>query len=251
MDRTRFSFIAHTEHDICNPVGPEKTDHVIGMLGLGDSDRVVDVGSGKGGWALRVIEKYRCSVTALEPAVLFAAESMKRAVAKGVAGRFELEACRASEYFARDDLRPFDCALCIGSSHAFTNLHGTLRSLRTHVKPGGVIVIGEGYWRKPPAPEYLASFGATEDEMTTHDGNIRLMIDAGLSPLHACTASVDEFDEYEWAYSRGVERFASEHPDDPDRAAMLARSRAWRNSYLRWGRETMGFGLYVLENRAP
>jgi hypothetical protein len=28
-------------------------------------------------------------------------------------------------------------------------------------------------------------------------------------------------------------------------AEKLAQSRAWRDGYLRWGRETMGFGFYL------
>jgi hypothetical protein len=37
------------------------------------------------------------------------------------------------------------------------------------------------------------------------------------------------------------------HPDDPDRDAMLKRIRNWRDAYLRWGRSTLGFGLYLFQ----
>jgi SAM-dependent methyltransferase len=251
MNRERFSFIAHTEHDLCNPIGDEKTNRVISYMGLTPDHRVVDVGSGKGEWAFRIIAAHGCTVTAIESAPSFAAESLRRAVARKLDHRFELESCRAEDYFNSDPPRRFDAALCIGSSHAFRNLKSTLAALRAHVAPGGPVLIGEGYWRKPPCHEYLASFGGTEDELTTHDGNVRVMMEAGFTPTYACTATTDEFDHYEWRYSRGIEHFVRDNPADPDAHAMLDKSRKWRDGYLKWGRETMGFGLYVLENRSP
>ena len=35
------------------------------------------------------------------------------------------------------------------------------------------------------------------------------------------------------------------NPHDPDAQAMLERIRPWREAYLRWGRDTLGFGLYL------
>ena len=37
---------------------------------------------------------------------------------------------------------------------------------------------------------------------------IRERIDAGLIPMHAVTASADEWDEYEWKFSRSIEAYA-------------------------------------------
>jgi hypothetical protein len=68
--------------------------------------------------------------------------------------------------------------------------------------------------------------------------------------LHAFVASPDEWDEYEWKYSRSIERYALEQPQDPDVPAMLERIRRWRDGYLRWGRDTLGFGVYLF-HRPP
>jgi hypothetical protein len=32
---------------------------------------------------------------------------------------------------------------------------------------------------------------------------------------------------------------------DPDVAAVLERSRRWRDAYLRWGRDSLGFAVYL------
>ncbi len=115
---------------------------------------------------------------------------------------------------------------------------------------GGYVLIGEGYWLQPPAPEYLAHLDATDDEFRDHRGNVHAGIEAGLIPLHAFVASSDEWDEYEWKYSRSIERYALERPEDPDVPAMLERIRRWRDGYLHWGRETLGFGVYLFHRPA-
>ncbi len=68
--------------------------------------------------------------------------------------------------------------------------------------------------------------------------------------LHASVASADDWDEYEWKYSASIERYAQERPDDPDVPAMLARIRRWGDGYLRWGRDTLGFGVYLFHRSA-
>ena len=102
------------------------------------------------------------------------------------------------------------------------------------------VLIGEGFWVRPPARDYLALLESSEEEFRDHRGNVQAGIDAGLVPLHAAVSSADEWDEYEWKYSRAIERYAQERPDDPEVPEILARIRRWRDGYLRWGRDTLG-----------
>jgi hypothetical protein len=76
-------------------------------------------------------------------------------------------------------------------------------------------------------------------------------VDVGLIPMHAVTASDDEWDEYEWKSFRAVERHAREQADDPDVAAMLDRARRARDAYLRAGRDTVGFAVYLFYRPGP
>jgi hypothetical protein len=69
--------------------------------------------------------------------------------------------------------------------------------------------------------------------------------------MHATTASLDEWDEYEWKYSRAIERYLREQPDDPDAKAMRERSRRWRDAYLKWGRDVLGFAVYLFYRPGP
>jgi hypothetical protein len=80
--------------------------------------------------------------------------------------------------------------------------------------------------------------------MTTHEGNLEAGREAGLEPIEAALSTPQDWDAYETAYAGNIERWVASHRRDPERAAMLARSRKWFAAYQRWGRETMGFALY-------
>jgi SAM-dependent methyltransferase len=244
MDRTRFSYLAHREMEFCSPIGAARVERAIDLLAPSSGSVVVDFGAGKCSWLARIVRRFEgVRGVGVEPAKVFAEEARSRHAGLIREGRLEVVVQNAAEFLAgRSGL---EAALCIGSTHAFGDYGKTLEALAGCVRPGGVIVVAEGYWKRPPSAEYLKVLGGDESEFTTHAGNIEGGISRGLTPLWCSTVSDDEWDEYEWGYSRGIETWVWEHPEDPDAKAMLARSRGWREGYVRWGRETLGFGLYV------
>ncbi|MBC7783609.1 MAG: hypothetical protein H7144_07195 [Burkholderiales bacterium] len=78
-----------------------------------------------------------------------------------------------------------------------------------------------------------------------HAGNVAFAEELGLIAVYAVVSSDNEWDQFEWGHYMKVRREAEANPDDPKLAARLSRSRHWRDGYLRWGRATMGFGVYV------
>ncbi len=78
-----------------------------------------------------------------------------------------------------------------------------------------------------------------------HAGNISFAEERGLVPYYAAVSSDDEWDDFEWRHYMRVRCDAEANPDDAAFTARLARARHWRDGNLRWGRSTMGFGLYV------
>jgi ferredoxin-NADP reductase len=67
----------------------------------------------------------------------------------------------------------------------------------------------------------------------------------GLTPWLAFTSTGDEWDRYESLQWRAAARHAAAHPDDPDLAELLERVDRSRHEYLTWGRETLGWSLYL------
>ena len=243
MDREKFTTIAHGDHRLCSPVFDDKLDRVVGLLDLPAGARVLDVGCGKGDLLIRIVQRWNARGVGIDPNPTFLDAAQRTALARVPGGDFEwLEVEMSAALFPP---ATFDAATCLGATHAFGDLAGTLRGLRDLVKPGGAVMVGEGFWRQRPAPEYLAAFGASADEFKDHIGNVAEGIATGLVPLYATVSTDDEWDHYEGLYARAVERYVHAHPDDPDAPAMRERIRAWRHTYLKWGRETLGFGVYL------
>lgn len=251
MDRDRYSFIAHADRAYCNPISTAKAERLIDLLNLPAGARVIDIGCGKCELLIRLVERYDVRAVGVDRSTRFTDEGRKRARERISADCLTVHTTDAEPFLkelGREASRgaSFAFAACIGSTHALGGLVPTLRTLAGLVETGGLVLMGEGYWKQPPTKEYLEALGgATEGDYQTHAGNIGLCVEAGLAPIHACTASADDWDEYEWAYLRGIEEHVRAHPEDPDAAAMLERARGWREVVAKWGRDTLGFGLYL------
>jgi ubiquinone/menaquinone biosynthesis C-methylase UbiE len=238
VDRTRYSTIAHRDHQFCSPLSEQTVETLLEHLRLGPGARLLDVGCGKAQMLARAVRRYGASGVGIDPNGAFLKEAPSDS-------NIVLHASRVQEVALQRE--SFDAALCIGSTHAFGAYADALRELSLLVRPGGRLAVGEGYWKQPPARAYLEVLGGTAEEFTSHEGNTRAGEALGLKLRFAAASSDAEWDAYEGLYAASVERFAAEHPDDPDREAMLARSRRWFQAYRTWGRSTLGFGVYLFE----
>lgn len=248
LDRQKFSEIAHRNHDFYNPISESKLMKMVEKASLKKDDKVIDVGSGQGELLIRLVEKYGVSATGMEIYEGAVEEAKRKARDRVPEGKIEFITGDASQAVDQCE-EGFSLGICIGSTHALGGLESTLATLKRLVKKDGYIVVGEGYWKQRPSAEYLEALGgADESEMTTHAENVRVGEALGLIPMWSYVASDEEWDEYEWLYSSSIENYCHEHPEEPDREEMLERIRAWRSTYLKWGRDTMGFGLYLFRN---
>ena len=78
-------------------------------------------------------------------------------------------------------------------------------------------------------------------------GNVARLRRAGFDVLATAVASADEWDIYEGLYCRVEIRWAHAHPEDPFASEMLRKAGRWHDAYLRWGRDTLGFGWYLAQ----
>lgn len=249
MDRYRFSAIAHRNHAFSNPLSETKLMGILQKSDLQPQAKVIDIGAGKCELLIRLVEQYQVKATGIELYEGAIEEAKRNAEDRIPQDTIDFIVDDANAAVAKLSPGDFDLALCIGSTHALGGLKPTLQTLSRLVKKGGYLLIGEGYWKQSPDPAYLEALGgAEESELNSHAGNVMLAEELGLAPLWSYVTSDDEWDAYEWLYSSSIESFCYEHPDDPDREAMLERIRSWRRTYLTWGRDTLGFGLYLFRN---
>jgi hypothetical protein len=130
--------------------------------------------------------------------------------------------------------------------HAFGSFDECLRTSFEWLKPGGRLLIADGYWKQPPSAGYLAALNGTLDEFSTHAENAQRAQACGYVVLRTTTSNDDEWDEYEGKYCNAMMRHLADHPDDPEAEAFSARMQSWHMAYLKWGRATLGFGYYLL-----
>ncbi|WLD93881.1 class I SAM-dependent methyltransferase [Alkalihalobacillus sp. AL-G] len=246
MHTNKFSVIAHRNHEICNPISKEKLMNVIDKVQLDRGQAILDVGAGKCDVLIQLVRKYGVIGTAVEIEEAYLNEAKGRTsdlIDSEQLSFIQEDAKQVIERYKES----FDMAICLGATHALGDYRSTLEQLSETIKPGGYLLIGEGYWKRKPDPDYLEALGAEEEELLTHYENIALAEQLDLIPMWASVTSEDEWDAYEWLYSSSMERYCLEHPEDPDVEWMNERIRKWRSTYLRWGRDTLGFGLYLFQ----
>jgi SAM-dependent methyltransferase len=233
VDCAEASLIAHGELRLWNPLGEAALDGVIALLDLAAGASVLDVACGRGEVLRRVAERFDVHGTGYDA---------DPALVEQAAPGLDLQ--------VRDSPPDgsFDLVICIASSHALGGFPEALQSLRELAKPGGQVLLGEGYWRRPPSDEYLEALGgATSDELPDYPGLMGAAEEAGLTPLHSSVASEADWDRYEWRLILNAERWAATHPDDPGAGLLLERARRARDRMtMPGGRETLGFALTLL-----
>lgn len=249
MDRWRYFDITHRDHDIMNPINSIKLNEMIDLLRLPAGARVLDIGCGKAEPLMRVAERYTISGIGVDPSPQMIAEAELRASARTQAPS-NLEFVLTDGASFEGKAASFDLTMCLGASWAFGGHRGTLQILANYTLPKGLILVGEPYWLQDPSPVYLKLEGMKLDDFSTYAGNVTIGVELGLTPLYAINSTKEDFDRYQWLQVQAAERFAVENPDDPDVPVLLQWLRANHDSYLRYGRETMGWGMYLFQKQS-
>jgi SAM-dependent methyltransferase len=244
MDIWKFFDITHREHVFCNPTSEEKLARLVGLLRLPAGASVVDIACGKAEFLVRLAEAYGIRGTGvdLSPFCIVDAQSklQARAPKAGVVFR-QMDGAD----FKPAAPRSLALAACIGASWVFGGHAATLEALAGMVAPGGWVIAGEPYWLQEPAEEYLAAAGLHRDDIGTHAGNAQAGERQGLALVHTFVSSQNDWDTYEGLQWYAADEYARAHPDDPDLPELLERVAKSKNAFHRWGRDTLGWAIYV------
>ncbi len=249
MNLQKFAALAHRDHDYCNPLSAAKFERLLDLLPLDEGTRVLDLGCGRAELSLRIIERFGSTVIAVDNSSFMLDAARERAEWTGALGKLHLDSVDIREYQA--DPETFHLTVMLDAGGISGGMPGVCQKLRGWTRSGGYLLVGLHYWKRKPASELVAMMGGREGELSDHRGNVQAGVETGLIPMHAITASDDEWDDYEWKYCRSIERYAREQPDDPDVPEMVDRVRRWRDAYLRWGREGLGFAAYLFYRPGP
>ena len=218
------SQLAHEGLLVHNPLPLTAIDAGIDRLDLAPGARVLDVGSGTGELLRRIVERWPgvtgVGIDLLEAPPIHLGVELRT----GDAASIETER--------------FDVVCCIGSIHAlggFPDGYARLAALAP------TVLLGDGYWRRDPDPEYLHALDATVDEMPMRDGLESALADAGLRVRWSAEAEVADLTAYEEALLTAADL----HPERADAMEYAAAIRRWRAAP--GGTDTLGFALFLLK----
>ena len=242
MDIWKFYDVAHRYHEVCNPTSRAKLDELVGLLRLNPGSAVLDIACGKGELLTRLAERYEISGIGVDISPYCVTDAIQKLRKRVPGAQIQILNMDGADY-SPDQL--FDLAMCIGASWVYKGHRGTLSTLKTMTKPDALILVGEPFWLKDPDDAYLVAENLTRDMFGTHYENVLVGEDEGLFPLYTMVSNQDDWDRYETLQWYAAEMHARDNPDDPDVPEILTRVARGRTNYLHWGRDTVGWAIYL------
>lgn len=249
MDIWKFYDITHREHVVCNPTSEAKLARLVQLLRLPADAQVVDIACGKGEFLIRLAEAYGVRGTGIDLSQFYIAAAKRRLEARAPDAGVTFTQMDGAD-FKPDAPHALDLASCIGASWIYGGHAKTLDALIAMVKPGGWVVVGEPFWRQEPVAAYLEVLECKREDFGSHFSNAEAGEQRGLELVHSIVSSEDDWDVYEGLQWFAADTYARTHPDDPDVTEMVERVRKEKASYLRWGRDTFGWAIYMFRSHA-
>jgi cyclopropane fatty-acyl-phospholipid synthase-like methyltransferase len=241
--RDRLSAIRHGNLPFHNPLDPAVVDEVLDVAGLQAGDRAVDLGCGPGELLVRLAERTGCGGLGVDLAAAQIEEARRRAAARAPKAALEFRAVDAGEVEGE-----FALSACVGSTHALGGLDVALARMAELTRPGGHVLVGDGFWAREPTDAYLEALGgASRDELPDFAALVRAGERHGLSAVYVRVASEADWERYEWTLTANGERFLAEHAGAAEADDLREWVDASRDRILTpGGRDTMGFALVLL-----
>jgi SAM-dependent methyltransferase len=245
IDRERASAIGHGDLPFHNPIQAGVIDTLIELLDLAPADRAVDVGCGRGELLIRIAEATGAGGFGLDSSEAQITAARHEAAARAPAAEMLFETRDAGTLVA--PAGSFALAACVGSSHALGGLDAALTRLAELVSPEGHVLVGEGYWIRPPLEPELTALGASAGELDDLPSLLAAGDAHGLRPVYLATATEEDWRRYEWTYIFNLERYAAAHPDELGIEVVRDRAETFRHRRLlaAAGGEALGFALVV------
>lgn len=241
----RFHEIAESTHTLLNPFSEAKLTLLGEICSPAQGTRMLDLACGKGELLIRWARAYGVIGVGVDISEVFLAAARQRADELEVIDQVNFVQDDAAQY--PQPFHEFDVVSCIGATWIGGGLIGTLELMKTALKPrDGLILVGEPYWHVIPDREIANSMDTEPDTYATLGNTLNRFESVGLELVEMVLADLTDWDRYEAKHWMAVDTYLREHPDDPEADALRAWMRKWRRNYLEYGRDYMGWGIFVL-----
>lgn len=243
MDQYKYNAIAHSELAYASPINDIMVDEIADLMQVEAGTRVIDIGCAKAEILLRMAA--RCQVQAVGTET---SESFLQAAHEAIASRHPAADItlrnQAPALVQPDD---YDTVMCVNSSELFGSYDDALQAIIPLTDPGGTVLMGDYYWLSTPTEEIATALQNPPGRIHDYNNSIAVGEAQGLTPIYVAASTQADLDRYEWRQIHAVELYARQNPDDPDTPMMLQRIRQRRSAYIQYGRDHLGFGLFLFK----
>lgn len=248
MDLPRIFTIRESSHRIHNPFTPGKLADLGRALRLAPGTRVLDLASGSGEMLCTWARDHQVTGTGVDISTVFTEEARARAAELGVADRISFVHGDACGHVADE---PVDLAACVGATWIGNGVAGTVDLLAKSLRPGGLMLIGEPYWRRevPDEETARACHATAKADFLLLPELIESFGGLGYDVVEMVLADQDSWDRYQAAQWLSMRRWLDQNPDDELAAEVREELTTEPARYARYQREYLGWGVFALMAR--
>lgn len=248
MEIPREYLVRESSHRIHNPLTEEKLATLARALRLEEGWRLLDLACGSGELLCTWARDHGVSGTGVDLSAVFLEGARARAAELGVAGRVAFVHADASGYVASPRV---DVASCLGATWIGGGMPGTVELLRRSLRPGGIMLIGEPYWRREPPDQATVEgcYITDRDDYLPLPELLERFGTLGCDVVEMVLADQDSWDRYvapQWLNTR---RWLDANPDDELAPQLRAELTTAPARHARYQREYLGWGVFALIDR--